>query len=88
VIGNASSGGTGIYCITLDPSVDASTATIQTTADYSSDSTGTGYIAIVEAKDAATNCGAGNKIEIIALEENTATGAVHGHNESFYFMVP
>jgi hypothetical protein len=91
VIGNAT-GGTGIYCITLDPSIDASNANVLATPNNNDDSTqatSPGYEAIVEwASVPSFDCGAGNVIEVVTRELDTGSGSVSKTNEGFSFMVP
>jgi hypothetical protein len=87
-------GGTGIYCIQLDASIDAATAVVVASVDRSSDSTvlsNPGTNAFVEplATKSGADCTLGNpnEIEIRTYQRNEVNN-VTATNEPFFFMVP
>lgn len=90
VIGNADTGATGIYCITLDPSVDASTANVLVTPDFAEDDTQVaGVISHAEWRSDRFDCpGGGNIIEVVTYRVDLDNDVKTLAEEGFSFMVP
>jgi hypothetical protein len=89
VVGNAT-GGTGIYCITLAPSIDASTAQVVATPNLADDDTSglNGTQAVVEWNSAPISPCTGNVVQVVTFEEVLDPPGVVVANEGFAFVVP
>jgi hypothetical protein len=94
VVGNAS-GGTGIYCITLAPSIDATTAQVIATANNGDDETdtvtaGNGILSHVEWDSTRPDC-TGNQVEVRSWhyqQTSTTQDTLTVADEGFSFIVP
>jgi hypothetical protein len=101
VVGNATRPSTGTYCITLDPSIDPSTAVLLTGADYDGNDTSLTDESISVAEWSKTNGSCPGKFAVVTfaylgdpIDNDTAAGGntlgdnLEPTDEPFVFMVP
>lgn len=87
----------GIYCIQLDPSIDANQAVIVPETDYVGDGTSTPLARIGWAKGVGDGniCNDGNAVQVITgvivgdgSDDNAGGDSITVENQPFYFIVP